>query len=216
MKKSARYLSFIAATIILFGQCKKDTSSSAANDPDYSPLTAGSTWNYKLTEGGTNSTYTLTATSRDTMVNGKTYRILTGSDGTKSYLAKAGNDYYRFASFPAIGVNSFEELYLKDNKALNEKWTGEAKFKYQGVDVTASLAYTIKGKGESRTVNGNAFNKVVHVRLDISVFGSALGGGDFYYQQGVGLIENTILISPPIPGSQPFSSSETIVSYQIK
>ncbi|MCW3115134.1 MAG: hypothetical protein JWR18_3530 [Segetibacter sp.] len=213
MKKIVFPICFFASAILLFTQCKKDAPETASGN--FSPLTTGSSWNYKYTEGSVSSTFKITATNRDTVANGKTYKVLSSSDGTLSYLGKVGNDYYRFASFPAIGVNSFEELYLKDNKALNETWTGAAAFKYMGADITANLTYTVKGKGETRTVNGNAFNNVTHVRLDIAIFGAGIGGGDFYYQEGVGLIEDSILVTPP-SGGQPYSSKEEIVSFEIK
>ena len=212
MKKNLRNLSLAALSIVLFTQCSKDASSPVAN---YSPLTAGSNWTYKYTEGNASSTFKLTATNRDTVANGKTYKVLTSSEGTSTYLSKVGNDYYRFAALPTIGV--FEELYLMDNKAVNETWTGTTTFKYGTSDVTANRTYTIKGKGESRTVNGKSFSNVTHVRLDISVFGFAVGGGDFYYQEGVGLIDDTISVTPPaILGGQPYNSSQGIVSYEIK
>lgn len=213
MKKLVIPICFFASTILLFTQCKKDASVTISSN--FSPLTTGSNWSYNYTEGSVSSTFKITATNRDTVANGKTYKVLSSTDGTLSYLAKVGTDYYRFASFPAIGVKGFEELYLKDNKALNETWTGSAAFKYMGADITANLAYTVKGKGVTRSVNGKAFNNVTHVRLDIAIFGAGIGGGDFYYQEGVGLIEASILITPPL-GGQPYSSKEEIVSYEIK
>jgi hypothetical protein len=214
MKKTLHLLCFAAISMLLFTQCKKDTVTTAPAE-NFGPLTPASSWTYKYTEGTTISyTYTLTVTNKDTAANGKTYKVLSSSNGSNTYMAKVGNDYYRFASFPAIGVNSFEELYLKDNKALNETWTGSTSFKYAGLDIMANLNYTIKGKGISRTVNGKAFTNVTHVRLDLGVFGSVIGGGDFYYQEGVGLIENTILVTPP--GGQPYTAKLEIVTYEIK
>jgi hypothetical protein len=213
MKKIFYSFCLIISTTVFLTQCKKSDSTPIAAS-NYSPLTTGTNWTYKYTEGSASNTFKLTVTNRDTIANGRAYKVLSGSDGSASYLAKVGNDYYRFASFPTIGINSFEELYLKDNKALNETWTGTASAVYLGQNITGNLAYAVKGKGESRTVNGKAFNNVTHVRLDISVFGSGIGGGDFYYQEGVGLIEDNILVTPPL--GQPFSSKEEIISYEIK
>jgi hypothetical protein len=214
MKKTVLPACLLVSTMLFFTQCKKDSSTATTNE-NFGPLTTGSSWTYRYTEGTASAkTFKLTATNRDTVANGKTYKVLSNSDGSTSYLAKIGNDYFRFASFPSISVNSFEELYLKDNKAVNETWTGSATFKYAGADITASLTYAIKGKGESRTVNGTAFTNVTHVRLDISIFGSGVGGGDFYYQQGVGLIEDNISVTPPFGTT--YTSKEEILTYEIK
>ncbi|MCW3081593.1 hypothetical protein [Segetibacter sp.] len=212
MKKALLPIYFAAATILL-SACKKESIGDPPPD-NFGPLTTGTNWTYKYTEGTTSTNFKLTVTNRDTVANGRTYRAVTSSDGSTTYMGKVGSDYYRFASFPGIGVNSFEELYLKDNKAVNETWTGTASFKYLGTDLTANLNYTLKGKGESRTVNGKAFNNVTRVRLDISIFGTVVGGGDFYYQEGVGLIEDIILIT--VPGAQAYTSKQEVVSYEIK
>ncbi|GEO11041.1 hypothetical protein [Segetibacter aerophilus] len=212
MKKALLPIYFIAAAILVTA-CKKET---AADPPanNFGPSTTGSNWTYKYTEGTASTTFKLTATNRDTTANGKTYKVYTSSDGSTTYMGKIGSDYYRFASFPSIGVNSFEELYLKDDKGLNDTWTGTASFTYLGANLTANLNYAIKGKGESRTVNGKLFDNVTHVRLDISLFGTVVGGGDFYYAQGVGLIEDTIAVTAP--GAQPYTSKQEIISYEIK
>lgn len=215
MKKTFLPVCFVASAMLFFTQCKKDTSTTTTAAANFNPLTTASNWTYRYTEGtSAANTFKLTVTNRDTLINGKTYKVLSNSDGTTSYMAKVGSDYYRFASFPGIGINSFEELYLKDNKAVNDTWTNTATFKYAGADITANLTYTIKGKGESRTVNGSAFNNVTRVRLDIAVFGGVIGGGDFYYQDGVGLIEDDILVTPPFGSA--YSSKEEIISYEIK
>lgn len=212
--KKFQPISLVAMIIVFFSYCKKDSQQPAA--PNFSPLTAGTNWSYKYTEGSSTSNFKLTVTNRDTAANGKTYKVITSSDGTVNYMAKVNNDYYRFASFPGIGVNNFEELYLKDNKAVNDTWTGTATFTYLGASVTANLTYTIKEMGVTRTVGGTAFNKVMHVRLDIAIFGANAGGGDFYYQDGVGLIEDAISVTSPIPGGPSYSSKQEITAYEIK
>lgn len=212
MKTSFSFLYLLTAATVLFTACKKNDSAPSGN---FSPLTTATNWTYKYTEGSATATLKITVTNRDTVANGKTYKVLMNSDGTTGYLARVDNNYYRFASFPSIGISSFEELYLMDNKAVNDTWTGSANFVYSGINVTANLVYTIKGKGESHTVNGKTFSNTTHVRLDISLLGSAVGGGDFYYQEGVGLIDDSIVVTPPF-GGQPYSSKQEIVSYEIK
>ncbi len=102
--------------IFLLSGCGKDSPVKI----DYSPLTAGSTWTYENTPG---TPFTLTATNRDTVALGKTYKILTNSNGPNNYRAKVGNEYYRFGAFATVGLNSVEELYLKDNVAVNATWS---------------------------------------------------------------------------------------------
>jgi hypothetical protein len=216
MRKARVSVCIIASVMIFFTACSKDDSNPSTST-NFNPLNAGSTWTYAHTEtGATPYNFTLTATNRDTTANTKTYRVLTNSVGPNNYLGKVGNDDYRFASFPSLGINSFEELFLKEDKNLNDTWSSSSNVSISGFPVSANLTYTIKGKGESRTVNGKSFNNVTHVRLDLSV-GVPVGGGDFYYQDGVGMIEDMIAVTPPVglPVAA-YSSQDQIVSYEIK
>jgi hypothetical protein len=214
MKKSFLLVIIAAFSIFILTSCSKKNDASPAALPDYSHLITGSSWTYKSTENTTSKNYTLTVTSKDTTANQKTYKVLSSSDGgPNSYISKVDNNYYRFVSYPALGINSFEELYLKSNEALNATWANQASLTFMGTPLTVNLKYTIKAKDESRTVLTKAYNKVMYVRLDISVFGATAGGGDFYYAEGVGLIESSILIPPPFG---PYSLKQELVSSDLK
>jgi hypothetical protein len=177
-------------------------------------MTAGSTWTYENNPG---APYTLTATNRDTVAAGKTYRVLSSSSGGNTYRGKSGNDYYRFGAFSAVGLSGVEELYLKDNQPVNTTWSTSQNITVPNIPfpLTAVLAYTIKSKGETRTVSGKTYSNVVYVRLDISIGGiGSIGGGDFYYAEGVGLVESKIIITAP--GQQPVNQTQVLTSYTIK
>jgi hypothetical protein len=211
MKLKNLCLTAVTSFSFLFTQCNK---SSDASSQDYSPLTAGSSWTYTSSSGTSNK---LTATNRDTVAAGHTYRVLTNSSGTNTYLGKSGNEYYRFGSFSSIGINNVEELYLKDNQDVNGTWKLDQAFNYPTIPfpLTATLNYTIKSKGGTRTVSGKTFNNVIQVRLDITVTGLGnIGGGDFYYASGVGMIENAIAIN--VVGQPPIAETNLLTAYEIK
>src|SRR4051794_23914945 len=108
MRKARLSVCLMASAMIFFTACSKDDTPPPTN---FNPLTPGSTWTYAHTEtGAAVYNFTLTATNRDTTANNKTYKVLTNSVGANNYLAKVGNDNYRFASFPTLGISSFEEL----------------------------------------------------------------------------------------------------------
>lgn len=199
MKKYFLSFCLIACSLLLFTQCKKADLITPTGTVNYSPLSAGSSWTYNFTENASSAkTFTLTVTDKDTVVNGRTYKVLTNSDGSQNnYLAKSDSNYYRFAAFADIG--SFEELYLKDNREVNSTWPGTATINYLGspFPLVADLTYTIKEKGISHSVNGKAYNDVIHIRLDIDIAlaGGNVGGGDFYYAKDIGLIENNISLT---------------------
>jgi hypothetical protein len=198
----------------IFVQCKKSSTAATVTPVTFSPLTTGSSWTYQ--NNGTTS-FTLTATNRDTLINGRSYKVLSNSGGTNNYLAVSGSDYYRFGDFPAISASGIEELYLKDNLAVSGVWTATQNITTP-IAATITLGYSIKEKGTTRTVAGKLFSNVTKVRLDLSVpFLGNLGGGDFYYAEGVGMIENNIAINAVAPlGIPAFNQTQILTSYTIK
>jgi hypothetical protein len=208
MKFGPYFMLCAVLIILIFTNCSKNSDTPAAN---YSPTTEGSSWTYV---SGTNI-FRLTATNRDTVAAGKTYKVLTNSNGPNNYVAKVGNDYYRFAAVAAIGSNGVEELYLKDNQDVNATWSTRQNFTAPGFgQLTADLKYTIKSKGASRVVSGKTYNNVIQVRSDISVQTLSVGGGDFYYAEGIGLIESNIAIA--VPGLTNISEVQSLTAYEIK
>lgn len=213
------FLSFclVASSLFIFTQCKKDNSSSSTNTTvNYSPLTVGSNWTYNYTDGTSSpGTFTLTVTGKDTTANGIKYNLLSSSDGSQNtYLAKVDSNYYRITAFAGIG--SLQELYLKDNRPEGSTWTGSAPFTLPGVPIplTADLTYLVKEKGITRPVNGKTYNDVIHINVAIGVLTQNFGGGDFYYAKDIGMIESNISLNPP--GQAPYSSTQQLVSYEIK
>lgn len=217
MRPTARFylIALFAVSLLTFSACKKNDDDSEENKPaDYNPVTTGSTWTYTPNVG---PSYTLTATDRDTTALARTYKVFTSSNGVNQYRSKSGSDYYRFGVVPGLGAQGFEELYLKDNQNVNALWQTTQNFTFPGVPfpLVATLQYTIKEKGISRNVAGKDFPKVIHVRLDISVISvGSVGGGDFYYAEGVGLIESSLLITAQ--GQVLANSTELLTSYDIK
>lgn len=213
------FLSFclIACFLFLFTQCKKDDSPVIPGiSANYSPLTVGSNWTYSLTEGTSAAdTFTLTVTDKDTAINGRTYKVLSRSDGSENnYLARADSNYYRFSSFAGIG--SIEELYLKDNRPVNSTWTNTVSFTIPGspFPLTADLTYTVTEKDINHVVSGKTYNDVIHVKVTISVLSQNFGQGDFYYAKNIGLIENSISLTPV--GQDAYSANQVLVSNEIK
>lgn len=202
-------------TLLLAAGCGKESSTPGGTATiDFSPLTPSSTWTYQNTPG---SSFTLTATNKDTVANGKTYRVLLNSTGGNNYLGKSGSNYYRFGTIAQLNISAAEELYLKDDQPVNATWVAAQSFTVPGIPLplTANLNYSIKEKGISRTVASKAFGNVTHVRLDLSITGfGSIGGGDFYYAEGVGLIENEIKIS--VPGQAAINQTQVLTSYTIK
>ena len=196
------------AFILIVSSCKKSESTNTPptqQDTIYLTTSAGSTWNYHETDAsGTtpiNSDYTLTSTSRDTSINGKSYHIFSNSDGSTQYFNVTGHDYYQFDSLPAtLGTSIFERLYLKDNVAAATTWSQDINVSLSGVPfpVPIIITYNILEKGISRTVNGTNYTDVIHVGASIhsSLIPSASLTSDInsYYAKRYGLIEASTVV----------------------
>ena len=194
------------AFILFAVSCKKNSTTNTPQPQfNYLTTTTGSTWNYHTIDSSkstpVNKDYTLTSSSKDTLVNARSYHVFNVSTGGNQYLNISGNDYYQYDSLPAgLGTAILEELYLKDNAAVGTSWTQSLNVTVPGVPipVPVTLTYTISEKGISRTVNSNSYTNVIHVSttLSSSLIPSAalVSKIDNYYAPKYGLIENTTII----------------------
>lgn len=194
------------ACMLFFMSCKKTPPSNTTPPVNYLTISAGSTWNYHVTDSsGTtpvNTNYTLTSTSKDSLINGRSYHVFNNSAGNNQYLNITGNDYYQFDSLPAaLGATAFERLYLKDNAAVGVSWVQNLSVTIPGAPfpVPVTITYTIAEKGISRTVNTTTYADVIHVSTTISSSlipaASLTTSINSYYAKKYGLIENTTVIN---------------------
>ena len=190
-------------TVIVIASCSKNDSTSTTLPP--AVTSANSSWKYEQADSSSGTpivnNYTLTSTTSDTTINGKTYHIYTNSDGGFTYRNISGNDYYQFDSLPAgIGQDVFERLYLKDNGTVGTSWTQILSVTIPGVPVPLPVTLTnnIVERDISRVVNGVTYNNVIHVSTSLSSAlipaASLVTAIDSYYAPNYGLIENTTIV----------------------
>lgn len=208
----------LGASLFILGSCKKSSDNNTAVTP-FTALTSGSNWTYKNTNGATVSNYKLTATGSDTTINGKPYKILSNNNGPNNYQYTNAGLYYRYGALAGLTVaGGLEELYLKD-EAVNSTWSAVVPVNFGGTALNVNTVYTIKEKEISRTVGTLSFTGVTRVRLDLSatvpLLGTLnIGGGDFYYARGVGMIQFNIAVTPP--GQPSINQSTDLIAYEIK
>ena len=194
------------ACMLFAMSCKKITPSNTPLPGTYLTISTGSTWNYHETNssGATpvNTDYTLTSTSKDSLINGRDYHVFSNSVGNNQYLNITGNDYYQFDSLPAaLGANAFERLYLKDNAAVGVNWAQNLSVTLPGAPfpIPVTITYNIAEKGILRTVNATTYSDVIHVSTTISSSlipsASLTTSIDSYYAKKYGLIENSTIIN---------------------
>ena len=194
------------AFLLFIISCKKSSQTNTQPQGNYLTTTTGSTWNYhQIDSSGSspvNSDYTVTSSSKDTLVSGRSYHVFNTSAGGNQYLNISGNDYYQFDSLPAgSGSAVFERLYLKDNVNIGSSWTQSTTVTVPGVlfPIPVTLTYQIAEKGISRTVNTQTYTDVIHVSTTISssLIPSAnlTSSINSYYAKKYGLIENTTIIN---------------------
>jgi hypothetical protein len=200
------YLAFLA--LLLVGiSCKK--SSSAPEAPQkYMSFAANSSWTYEIQNAITASvtTNTSTSTNRDSVILGKNYHVFTNSNGSPNeYYNITGDDYYTFRNLPAAaGIGPLETIYLKENAAVGVNWNQTVNFPLSGVPGTIPVVFTntITEKGVTRTVNGIAYNNVIHITTTVAVTGlpagSVVSDIQSYYAPKYGLIESRYKISLPL------------------
>ncbi len=180
--------------------CKKSSSDSPTASEKYMSLAAGNTWTYETVNNLTVTTTsnTVTSTNRDTSISAKTYHIFSNSSGAgNDYYNITGSDYYTFRNLVALGSNSVETIYLKDNASAGTSWNQTITIApFSGVPTTVPLTITntITETGLNRTVNGKTYTNVVHVTTALT--SSSLPAGSLttdihtYYAPKYGMIES--------------------------
>lgn len=197
----------IPVVLLFFISCKKTTEPTPTPQSNlYLSTSAGSTWTYHQTDSSlatpANLNYTVTSTSKDTAINGKSYHIFTKSFGGNQYLNVTSHDYYQFDSLPAgFGAGVFERLYLKDDAAAGASWTQNQTVNISGVPfpIPVTLTFNIAEKGITMIVNNVTYNNVIHVAATITsslIPSSGLSSNsNSYYAEKYGLIKSSTKIS---------------------
>jgi hypothetical protein len=134
-------------------------------------------------------------------------------------MTKSGSNYYRFSTFQGILPTGIEELYLKDDQNVNASWSlPDITVNFGGSPTVIKTLYKITEKGITKTVQGKSYSNVTHVRLDLSTtvlgFPLPLGGGDFFYARGVGMISTAINIT--VPGQPAITQTSELTAHEIK
>ncbi|MFT3846129.1 MAG: hypothetical protein QM725_13825 [Lacibacter sp.] len=216
----------LAITIVVLASygCKKSGNKTPGISETYQPVSSGSEWNYTTT-GSNAGSFKITATSSDTLINARSYRILTNSGGANMYYCKSGSDYYRYGRFAELNNEPLELLYLKDI-AVGQSWTEtkivSATVSGMGtVPVTAKFTFTVAEKGTAHIVGSTTFNEVIKITAipSFNVSGSpipvASSTFEYYYAKNIGLIHSITALNIPLASIN--SSSVTVLgSYSIK
>ncbi|MEP6584476.1 MAG: hypothetical protein ABJA90_09415 [Ginsengibacter sp.] len=222
--------SAILYSLILFiASCKKsDNNSNPPSQPDaYYNTAAGSTWNYHEVDnsGSTAPTdYTVTSTSQDSLINGKTYHVFNNSAGVNQYLNLSGHDYYQFDSLPAgLGTAAIERLYLKDNINIGINWGQDLSVIIPGFPLPIPFTITnhVAEKDVTRTVGAATYSNVIHVSTTIASSlipaASLVTDINSYYAPKYGLIENSSVVHLNFAGVvQDLDTETTLVSATLK
>lgn len=186
---------------ITFAACKKERSHEGTVKPStpasYAPYTVGSSFLYEdVSTLNDTTTYTVTVTG-DTVINGLTYQIMTGSNGVTTFnnYDDQGN-YYQIANnvtYQQYSFGTFKSLYLKSAAAVGATWNDTLAITVQGLAQRGKLTYTMAQKAISKTVGDTSFTGVSAVQTSGALLDLPLpitiSLGTNFYAAGVGLVE---------------------------
>ena len=218
MKKNPLFALLFA--VIIFAACKKNDSSTPAAAVPFMTITPLSSWQYSLVNNrnSTTSNYSLTSTSRDTLINSRSYHVFTNSNGNSAeYYFRSGADYYNFRNLGAtLGNTTIEALYLKDNTSVGGTWSQSTTIPTPiGFPIPVTLTFTCIEKGISKIVNGISYNDVIHIKTAITSTSipaaSLFTDIHNYYAPRVGAIESTNIIKLNFSGVADTTDTKTIL-----
>jgi len=164
---------------VLFISCSKDDNGGGSGDSNqYMSLTAGNSWKYETINAGNTDTFDLTASSRDTFIQARSFRIFDNSNGNNEYYSIVGPEYYTWTNFSDSPAISLTNKYLVDNAPLGTEW--QAATTTFPIDVglpTGPLTATviinskITAVDTTMTVNGRTYSNVIGVTSSLSITG---------------------------------------------
>ena len=191
----------------------------------YLSTTPGNVWTYQETNNTTGSitTYTLTSTNRDTLINSVPHHVYTKLKAgvtTNEYYSDILNDYYQYTRF-ADSSDLIDMLYLNDSKQV-----GESLITGVGTDIPveglpfplrfqADLKNTIMTKDTTITINGINYSNVIKIKTELINAGTNIPGQGIlianvlqnissYYSPNFGLIKQDFYLSIyPAPVAEP-------------
>lgn len=193
------FICTILFIVLSAGNCKKPSTPDPGPASTYQPTTAGSEWNYTTTgstaSGPVNTTFKLTATSKDSVSNGKTFRVFTNSAGANEYYVKVGNDYSRISSLASL-TNQVELLYLKDNLSAGGSWSEIKSVMITGAPfaVDVNITYSIVSNKFDTSFNGNDFKEVIRIKVTptTSLITIEENNITYLFAKNVGMIANRV------------------------
>ncbi|MES2777053.1 MAG: hypothetical protein V4722_22945 [Bacteroidota bacterium] len=163
----------------------------------YIPVCNGSHFTYYDTINGTGGLITDTLQFiKDTSMSGKTFQKFFAT-GNQSYsYTNCTNGESRLVGFSVVtvGGNNITKvalIQLKANLSVGGSWSDTVINQLgQAIIYNSSII----SKGTSSTLNGQTFNDVIHVQIEIGADIPLVGfyvvnSADYYYAKGVGLIE---------------------------
>jgi len=191
----------------------------------YLSTTPGNVWTYQETNNTTGSitTYTLTSTNRDTLINSVPHHVYTKLKAgvtTNEYYSDILNDYYQYTRF-ADSSDLIDMLYLNDSKQV-----GESLITGVGTDIPvdglpfplrfqADLKNTIMTKDTTITINGINYSNVIKIKSELinariniptlpQEMSNVLQNIISYYSPNYGLIKQDFyLLIYPAPVTEP-------------
>jgi len=201
-------------------------SNEASINGNYSYLstTPGNVWTYQETNNTTGSitTYTLTSTNRDTLINSVPHHVFTKLKGgvtTNEYYSDILNDYYQYTRF-ADSSDPVDMLYLNDSKQVGDYLiTGIGTLVTLPSGITTyfngDVKNTIMTKDTTITLNGINFSNVIKIKTELinarinipfqpQEMSNVLQNIISYYSPNYGLIKQDFYLSVyPLPVTAP-------------
>ena len=220
----------VVLCVLALASCKKSTSTTPTNP--YFPITIGNFWKYTKIDAtvADTSSYIVTVLSNDSTINIynsdssiKTpthYKVLSDTSKKHVYLYRSNSDSsFRRGIFANLkGIPDVEEKYFVKNIRVGGSWNDTAFATLFNQKVPIVFKHTISSLDTSITVASKSYTKVVHITLDListSPFLSGrVGGGDFYYAEGIGQIQYNFIVSIPLAGID-INQSEQLKDYHI-
>jgi hypothetical protein len=196
--------------------CKKDDDNGDGSANQFMSTTPGNYWVYRTTDANGTSTDTMRSSSRDTIIQARSFHVYDYSSGGMAFYNITGTEYYNYVSFSQDPLIELTNRYLVTTAPKGTSWLGgTTSFTIDPSTIipgappipltaTVTLNNTMMNTDTTVVINGRTYSNVMYVRSNLNITGiptlTVTSDIDSYYAKKYGEIFNHTVINTNLAG----------------
>lgn len=201
-------LAFVSFALLLFSSCRKEGDNEKLSGQNQSadeliPTDSGSWW---LIQANDNTVSKMTATGRDSFIEGNTYNYFEMRDTvtgniTPYFYAKNGGYYLTLISLLDDSSEYMPAIICTVAEKEGDTWENTSQMQYSGMTIDLKTEGNVVSTSETLTLNGHTYHNVIKTKNDLKAklhnipLWVDCGSFTMYLAPGIGVLKQDLNIS---------------------